>query len=73
VTIRRGSLVGAGAIVSKDVNPEMVVVGNPAKEVVHTTKIKNKITGKNAYPWYKSFDRGMPWQGVGYDKWMDEL
>lgn len=72
VTIKQGSLVGAGSIVSKDVNSEMVVVGNPAKEVTHITTIKNKITGKYVYPWYKTFDRGMPWQGVGYDNWMFE-
>lgn len=70
VVIKQGSLVGAGSIVSKDVNPEMVVVGNPAKEIMHTTKIKNKITGENPYPWYKTFDRGMPWQGIGYDNWI---
>ena len=33
VTLGRGSAVGAGAVVSKDVAPGAVVVGNPAREI----------------------------------------
>lgn len=33
VTIGRGAVVGAGAVVSKDVAPYSIVVGNPAKEI----------------------------------------
>lgn len=33
VTIGKGSIVGAGAVVSKDIPPFSVVVGNPAKVV----------------------------------------
>lgn len=69
VTIGEESLVGAGTIVTKDVSPGKVVVGNPGKELCDTAKVKNKETGEPVYPWKYTFDRGMPWQGVGYDEW----
>ena len=31
-------------------------------------QIKNK-EGNAAYPWRYTFDRGMPWQNVGYEAW----
>lgn len=69
VHIGKDALVGAGAVVTKDVNDMKVVVGNPAKEVRDVTEIKDKISGENAYPWRYSFDRGMPWKGLGYENW----
>lgn len=33
VTVGRGAIVGAGAIVTRDVSPYTVVVGNPAKKI----------------------------------------
>lgn len=70
ITINEESLVGAGAIVTKDVERDAIVVGNPAKVVGKTQKIKNKITGEPVYPWKYTFDRGMPWEGIGYTKWL---
>lgn len=72
VRVERDSLIGAGAIVTKDVLEGKVYVGNPAKEICETSKIKDKETGKEIYPWRYSFERGMPWMGVGYDKWEKE-
>lgn len=69
IVIGREALVGAGAIVTKDVLPERVVVGNPAKDIGSTSKIKNRVTGEQVYPWKNSFERGMPWEGIGYEKW----
>lgn len=73
VHINEDALVGAGAVVTNDVAKEMVVAGNPAKELCSVRKIKNKITGEQVYPWRYSFNRGMPWEEDGYEKWYNSL
>lgn len=72
VTIGKDALIGADSLVKKDVAPEMLVVGSPAKEYFSVRKIKNK-DGAAVYPWRYSFDRGMPWEGVGYDEWVKKM
>lgn len=69
IVVKSGALVGAGAIVTKDVQEEMVAVGNPAKMRCDVGKIVDDSSGKQVYPWRYAFDRGMPWQGIGYDVW----
>lgn len=71
IVIGAGALVGAGAVVTKNVEADTVVVGNPAKVKGSTDKIVNHVTGKQVYPWQYTFDRGMPWQGMGYKEWQD--
>lgn len=71
VRIGRDALIGAGAVVTKDVADMKVAVGNPAKEIREVTEIKDKITGKNIYPWRYTFERGMPWKDLGYDNWIN--
>lgn len=68
-TIGNGALVGAGSVVTHDVSNDTIAVGNPAKEHGLTDKIKDPNTGKQVYPWRYTFDRGMPWQGIGYERW----
>ena len=70
--IGNGALVGAGSIVTKDIGAEAIAVGNPAREHGTTDKIKDAITGEQVYPWRYTFDRGMPWQGIGYEEWAKE-
>lgn len=69
IVIGKESLIGAGAIVTKSVGESLVAVGNPAKIMGSTEKIKDKVTGNNIYPWKNTFDRGMPWQNIGYEEW----
>jgi acetyltransferase-like isoleucine patch superfamily enzyme len=69
VRIGRDALVGAAAMVNKDVDPESVVVGVPAKRLASVRDITSAVTGEPAYPWREHFDRGMPWQGIGYEQW----
>lgn len=71
--IGQDCLVGAGAIVTKSVEPYAVAVGNPAKSVSDVRKIKNKITGEPVYPWREHFSKHMPWDGVGFDAWYASL
>lgn len=73
VVIGADSLVGAGATVTKDVKPETVVVGNPARELGSIAMVKDKETGKESYPWRFYFDRGMPWEGIGYNNWLEKI
>jgi UDP-3-O-[3-hydroxymyristoyl] glucosamine N-acyltransferase len=72
VRIGRDSLVGASAMVNKDVEPESVVVGVPAKRLGSVRDITSTITDGPAYPWREHFDRGMPWEGIGYQQWADQ-
>lgn len=69
VHIGKDSLVGAGAVVTKDVTPLKVYVGNPAKEISDIERILEKPNNKPKYPWRYTFDRGMPWEKIGYEEW----
>lgn len=68
ITIGKDALVGASSLVKKNVAPEMLVAGNPAKDFFSVKKIKDKNL-KQVYPWRYSFDRGMPWEGMDFDQW----
>ena len=71
--IGQDSLIGAGAIVTKPVEPYAVAVGNPAKVISDVRKIKNKVTGQPVYPWREHFSNYMPWDGVGFAAWYATL
>lgn len=63
ISIGENALVGAGALVRKNVKEEQVVVGNPGKVICSVRDIKND-SGEIIYPWkehLKDF-RGYPWQ-----------
>ncbi len=49
--VKSDSLVAAGAVVAKNVESFTVVGDNPAPVIADVRDIKNKITGKLAYPW----------------------
>lgn len=72
VVVREGALVGAGSIVGKTVNADMIAVGNPSKEVGNITRLKNRVTGEEVYPWQNHFSRGMPWSESCYEEWSKE-
>jgi acetyltransferase-like isoleucine patch superfamily enzyme len=60
VIIGYGSLVGANSLVSKNVPPEMVAIGIPARIGKRTEEIINKNDGLPAYPWPRHFKKGYP-------------
>ena len=61
VTVGHHSLVAAHACVTKDVPPNMVVAGVPARIVGDTQSIKLRDgSGRSAYPWTQHFTRGYP-------------
>ena len=52
VTIGPGSIVAAGAVVTKDVPPSVVVGGNPARVLCTTEELLQKMEARcNTYPW----------------------
>ena len=61
IKIGKDALIGAGAIVTKDVEERMAVIGNPAKPLCRVDDIKG-FEGNNHYPWRDYFKRGMPWE-----------
>lgn len=73
IEIAQDALVGAGAIVTKNVDKYAVAVGNPAKTISDVRKIKNKITGEPVYPWRHQFKNYMPWQESDFLQWYASL
>lgn len=71
IIIAKDTLIGAGAVVTKNTIEGKVYVGNPAREICDANKVIDKRTNTSAYPWRYKFDRGMPWEGIGYDKWLE--
>ena len=69
-TVGTGALIGAGSVVTKDIGAGKVAVGNPAKERCDTVSLRDSLTGEQVYPWQYTFDRGMPWENIGYDNWL---
>jgi len=72
IKIGKDSLVGAMSLVRHDVPDETVVIGNPAKNlgsIHHIFNTQPGMEGNQMYPWREHFERGMPWQGIGYQQW----
>ena len=63
ITIGKNSIVGAGALVTKDVKEERLIVGNPGKDVKSIREIRDD-KGNVIYPWQEHLEeyRGYPWQ-----------
>lgn len=72
VRVGRGALVGAHSSVSRDVAPDTVVAGAPAKTVCPTSDVKLRDgSGQPAYPWRRHFHRGYPESVV--EQWLVEF
>jgi acetyltransferase-like isoleucine patch superfamily enzyme len=71
VIIGQHCLIGAGSVVGNNIPDNQLVVGSPAKIVKDVSEIKSRETGEAHYPWPYRFDRGMPWQGIGFEKWQN--
>lgn len=70
VKIGKHCLVGAGSIVGKDVEDFQLVLGSPARFIKDVRDIKSRETGEPHYPWPNRFERGMPWQNIGFEEWL---
>lgn len=70
VTVASGTLVGAHTLVNEDTEENFVYTGNPMKKIVPTSKIKNRLTKDNVYPWPSKFHRGYPEEVI--NQWLEE-
>lgn len=71
VTVGRQALVAAGACVTRDVPPQKVVAGVPARIMGEAKSITRRDgSGESAYPWTRHFHRGYPEAEVA--KWVAE-
>jgi len=63
IVIGKNALVGAHSVVTKNVDDEMLVVGNPAKVKCCVRDIRDE-NGNQVYPWKDHLKeyRGYPWQ-----------
>ena len=66
VVIGKNALVGAHSVVTKDVDAEVLVVGNPAKVRCNVRDIRDE-NEHQVYPWrdHLKENRGYPWQTKG--------
>lgn len=63
-------LIGANSVISRDIDDFTFAIGSPAKKVKDIREIPSKIIeGKMHYPWAYHFERGMPWEGIGFEAW----
>jgi acetyltransferase-like isoleucine patch superfamily enzyme len=60
VNVGGGSLVAAHSLVTKDVLPERLVAGVPARVIKNVNEILYYGTDNAAYPWPSHFSRGYP-------------
>jgi len=70
VELGQHCLVGAGAFVNKSYGDYAFLSGLPAKLICDVRDLRSK-QGVELFPWPKRFGRGMPWQDIGYEKWLN--
>ncbi len=72
VTLGRESVIAAGSTVRDDIAAGMLAGGAPAKPLCKASIVRDKRNpARKAYPWQAVFDRGLPWQGIGYAAWRE--
>lgn len=72
VKVGQHCLVGANSVISRDIEDYSFAIGTPAKRIKDIREIPSKLKPNEMhYPWPHNFERGMPWEGVGYDAWLN--
>lgn len=69
IQVGENCLIGANSVVRKPLRAFSLATGDPAKVVMDIREYVVMGKGK-PYPWMTRFDRGMPWEGVGFEAWM---
>ena len=68
VVLNEHCLIGSGSVITKDVEEYSLTLGSPGRHVKDVRDIRLE-NGTQAYPWPYRFQRGMPWEGQGFDQW----
>lgn len=69
VKIGKHCLVGAGSVLSRNLEDYSLAIGVPAKQIKDIRDITDRETGESHYPWPFRFSRGMPWEHIGFENW----
>lgn len=70
VQVGEHCLIGANSVISRDIEAFSFAIGTPAKRIKDIREIPSKINeGSMHYPWPNNFERGMPWESLGFEKW----
>ncbi len=70
VKVGENCLIGANSVISKNIEDYSFAIGSPAKRKCDIREISSKeYPDESYYPWMQHFDRGMPWEGRGYENW----
>jgi len=69
VKVGKHCLVAVNSSVNRDIEDYSLVGGSPAKKICDVRDIKSKEKEGSHYPWIYTFERGLPWQDIGYDEW----
>ncbi|MNT29090.1 putative acetyltransferase [compost metagenome] len=73
VNIGTHCLVGANSVISRDIEDWSFAVGSPAKRKIDIRTIPSKeMEQQFHYPWPEQFERGMPWENIGYQAWLKQ-
>jgi len=71
IQVGENCLIGANSVVNRRVPDFSLAMGDPIKIVMDIRKYV--VMGKGSpYPWMNRFDRGMPWEGLGFDVWIQQ-
>jgi acetyltransferase-like isoleucine patch superfamily enzyme len=70
VRIGKQSLIGANSVVNKNVGDFELHTGNPAVKICSLNFIMSKENNGSHYPWPYNYDRGLPWEGINFDDWV---
>jgi acetyltransferase-like isoleucine patch superfamily enzyme len=71
VKVGRHCLIGANSVLSRNIDDFSFAMGSPAKKLRDVREIPSKLVeGATHYPWPEYFERGMPWEGEGYQSWL---
>lgn len=73
VKIGKHCLIGSNSTVGIDVPDFSFLSGSPAKLFGDVRKLPLFSDKGRHYPWPLNFERGMPWEGIGYKNWLENF